>query len=102
MKTDIREILGDWALDVKYNDKMKTTLFFNSRQNALFVQKIIESDDGGIVADIVPVERCVKCRFWQDNNSGYPHSCCKWRDDETPDPWDFCSGFDPLDILEKI
>lgn len=36
--------------------------------------------------------RCKDCVYWQDNNAGYPHIGCKWRDDETPDPDDFCSA----------
>ena len=35
--------------------------------------------------------RCKDCIYWQDNNSGYPHIGCKWREDETPDPDDYCS-----------
>lgn len=37
------------------------------------------------------VVRCKDCVFWQDNNDGYPHHDCKWREDETPDPDDYCS-----------
>lgn len=36
--------------------------------------------------------RCKDCAYWQDNNDGYPHSDCKWKEDETPDPDDFCSA----------
>ena len=36
--------------------------------------------------------RCKDCVYWQDNNGGYPHIGCKWREDETPDPDDFCSA----------
>ena len=36
--------------------------------------------------------RCRECIYWQDNNDGYPHKNCKWREDETPDPEDFCSA----------
>ena len=36
--------------------------------------------------------RCRECIYWQDNNDGYPHKDCKWREDETPDPEDFCSA----------
>lgn len=38
------------------------------------------------------VVRCTDCVYWQDNNDGYPHIGCKWREDETPDPDDFCSA----------
>ena len=38
------------------------------------------------------IVRCKDCVFWQDNNDGYPHKDCKWREDETPDPDDYCSA----------
>ena len=34
---------------------------------------------------------CRDCRFWQDNNGGYPHPECRWGNDETPDADDYCS-----------
>lgn len=40
----------------------------------------------------VEVVRCKDCVYWQDNNEGYPHKDCKWREDETPDPDDYCSA----------
>ena len=36
--------------------------------------------------------RCRDCRYYQDNNNGYPHMNCKWDANETPDEDDFCSG----------
>lgn len=36
--------------------------------------------------------RCHDCKYWQDNNGGYPHRDCKWNQYETPDPDDFCSA----------
>ena len=41
---------------------------------------------------VAEVVRCKDCIYWQDNNGGYPHIGCKWREDETPDPDDFCSA----------
>lgn len=41
--------------------------------------------------DAVRVVRCKDCRYWQDNNGGYPNKKCRWREDETPDADDFCS-----------
>jgi hypothetical protein len=38
----------------------------------------------------IPV-RCGECKYWQDNNGGYPHTECRWGKDETPDADDFCS-----------
>lgn len=34
---------------------------------------------------------CRDCRFWQDNNGGYPHPECRWGNDETPGADDYCS-----------
>ena len=42
-------------------------------------------------ADVVEVVRCKDCRYWQDNNGGYPHPECRWIDDETPNADDYCS-----------
>jgi hypothetical protein len=41
--------------------------------------------------DAVPVVRCRDCKYWQDNNGGYPHQDCKWNANETPDEDDYCS-----------
>ena len=35
--------------------------------------------------------RCGECRYWQDNNGGYPTIECRWGHDETPNADDFCS-----------
>lgn len=35
--------------------------------------------------------RCKECKYWQDNNNGYPVTDCRWNKDETPDADDFCS-----------
>lgn len=37
------------------------------------------------------VVRCKDCKYWQDNNDGYPHEECRWGHGETPDEEDFCS-----------
>ena len=41
--------------------------------------------------DVVSVIRCKDCKYWQDNNGGYPNTECRWGHDETPDADDFCS-----------
>ena len=38
-----------------------------------------------------PVVHCKDCKYWQDNNVGYPHEECRWGKEETPDETDFCS-----------
>lgn len=42
-------------------------------------------------ADVAPVVHCKDCKYWQDNNDGYPHEECRWGHGETPDANDFCS-----------
>lgn len=42
-------------------------------------------------ADVAPVVRCKDCKYWQDNNDGYPHEECRWGHGETPYANDFCS-----------
>ena len=51
---------------------------------------------GMALSALRPVSReqvilCRDCRFWQDNNGGYPHPECRWGNDETPDADDYCS-----------
>lgn len=43
------------------------------------------------MADAERVVRCRDCKYWQDNNGGYPHEECRWGKGETPDADDFCS-----------
>lgn len=35
--------------------------------------------------------KCEDCKYWQDNNGGYPNPDCRWNEQETPDADDFCS-----------
>ena len=42
-------------------------------------------------ADAEVVVRCKDCKYWQNNNNGYPHEECRWGHGETPDDNDFCS-----------
>lgn len=53
--------------------------------------KIIERIKSAAAADVVEVVRCKECKYWQDNNGGYPNDECRWGNGETPDPDDFCS-----------
>ena len=41
--------------------------------------------------NMVEVVRCKDCKYWQDNNGGYPYPECRWGHDETPEEDDFCS-----------
>ena len=95
MKCEVSEICGDWALDINNFNGGKITIYFNSRQNALNVKRILEVDDSipnaATVCDMQEVVRCKDCKYYQDNNNGHPHDECKWCQDETPNADDFCS-----------
>lgn len=41
---------------------------------------------------------CKDCRYWQDNNGGYPHPECRWSNDEMPDADDYCSFAERLEV----
>lgn len=72
MKCEISEICGDWALEIfQYPAPRKPTIvFFNSRQNALNVKRILEVDDSipnaATVCDMQEVVRCKDCKYFQD------------------------------------
>ena len=44
--------------------------------------------------------RCRDCRYWQDNNGGYPHDECRWNKDETPNEDDYCSYAERREVSE--
>ena len=74
-----RELWGDKPKEVQDQDIADFNLDMNTVRSALR-----------------PVSReqvilCRDCRFWQDNNGGYPHPECRWGNDETPDADDYCS-----------
>lgn len=50
-------------------------------------ERLKQYEDSGAVE----VVRCKDCKYWQDNNNGYPHEECRWGHGETPDENDFCS-----------
>ena len=51
-----------------------------------------EEEDSHGLERVGELIRCKDCRYYQDNNGGYPHTDCKWNGNETPDEDDFCSG----------
>ena len=65
--TEIREICGDYALDVEYSKDFTFTMFFNSRRNAETVKRCIEVDDSvpnvATAVDFVEVVRCKDCKY---------------------------------------
>ena len=61
------------------------------RCRACWVDDTLDYIDSEPAADVAPVVRCKDCKYWQDNNDGYPHEECRWGHGETPDANDFCS-----------
>lgn len=67
MKCEVREICGDWALDIDNFNGGRITIYFNSRQNALNVKRILEVDDSipnaATVCDMQEIVRCKDCKY---------------------------------------
>ena len=65
---EIREVCGDYALDVEYSKDFTFTMFFNSRRNAETVKRCIEVDDSvpnaATAVDFVEVVRCRDCEYY--------------------------------------
>lgn len=55
------------------------------------VDKARDEDGGRKILKTDELVRCKDCKYWQDNNGGYPHPECRWGHDETPEEDDFCS-----------
>ena len=62
------------------------------KANAFAVLPMVKDKGTAIDVEILSFVQCKDCIYWQDNNGGYPNENCKWREDETPDPDDFCSA----------
>ena len=62
-----------------------------SEDFVLGIESVLEYAEYLPTVDAVPVTRCKYCKYWQDNNDGYPHEECRWGHGETPDDNDFCS-----------
>jgi hypothetical protein len=64
--TEIIEICGDYAFDVKYSEDNQFTMFFNSCRNAKTVKRCIEADNSvpnvATAVDFVEVVRCRNCK----------------------------------------
>lgn len=83
--------LGDFSTAYKYKC-MNCNGYFNDIDFGEPLQPVWLKDRMNKKVDMVEVVRCKDCKYWQDNNGGYPHRDCKWNQYETPDPDDFCSG----------
>lgn len=91
MKCEIREICGDWALDMHFPFET-VTVYFNSRQNAENVKKIIETDksipNAATVCDLQTVVRCKDCKYLMFSDF-YGECGCGCMG--VVQPWDYCS-----------
>ncbi|MBR2388263.1 MAG: hypothetical protein IKB02_05790 [Clostridia bacterium] len=94
--SEIREVCGDYALDVEYSKDFTFTMFFNSRRNAETVKRCIEVDDSvpnvATAVDFVEVVRCKDCKHWK-RNVGFadsPNGHCFCHEIDT-NGFDFCS-----------
>ena len=90
MKCELYEICGDWAL--KVFDGNQVTIYFNSRQNALNVKRILEADasipNAATVCDMTEVVRCKDCKYLMF--SDFYGQCVRgYRG--IVQPWDYCS-----------
>ena len=63
------------------------------------IMKLIQSTNALRPVSREQVILCKDCRYWQDNNGGYPHPECRWGNDETPDEDDYCSFAERLEAL---
>nr|DAH19677.1 MAG TPA: hypothetical protein [Caudoviricetes sp.] len=85
----------------EYNEQCKKCFHFQVcaqvMKNQLFIrEKMLKEENPKCehfvnAADVVEVVRCKDCKYWQDNNDGYPHQECRWGNYETPDPDDYYS-----------
>lgn len=57
----------------------------------IIYEEIVDSDSVIVHIKRGKITRCRDCKWWQDNNNGYPVADCKWNREETPDADDFCS-----------
>lgn len=78
----------DSAKDIRVGIRMVRVCM---RQMSAVQPEIIACGNGELNAES-GIVRCKDCRYYQDNNGGYPHMNCKWDANETPDADDFCSG----------
>lgn len=82
-------------LDAEYKQTMKLICEGEKHLDTLaegFAEAIHIAKYIAPTVDAVPVVRCKDCKYWQDNNDGYPHEECRWGGNgETPDANDFCS-----------
>lgn len=102
MKSEISEICGDWALDIDGFNGGKITIYFNSRQNALNVKRILEVDDNipnaATVCDMQEVVRCKDCKHLMFSDM---YGECSQAHMGIVRPDDFCSYGERKDENDK-
>lgn len=86
-----RLIDADALMDVIRQHEYRLATKQGSIDYGMFTLGIQQAVDEQKTIDAVEVMRCKDCKYWQDNNGGYPHDECRWGNGETPDPDDFCS-----------
>ena len=86
-----RLIDADALMDVIRQHEYRLATKQGSIDYGMFTLGIQQAVDEQKTIDAVEVVRCKDCKYWQDNNGGYPHDECRWGNGETPDPDDFCS-----------
>lgn len=87
---DIAKLLYDQpTADVVEADKAQKEIDYWHDKAQSYEQTILKLSLNR--ADVVEVVRCKDCKYWQDNNGGYPNQNCRWMKDETPDADDYCS-----------
>lgn len=69
-------------------EKLRHRGIFPNARDEIILQNYLDEFP---TADVVEVVPCKDCKFYQDNNGGYPTQECKWIDGETPNSDDFCS-----------
>ena len=71
-------------------DKLAKTYMLKGKDK-LRLATVINELELAPTEDVVAVVRCKDCKYWQDNNNGYPHDECRWGKEETPNSDDYCS-----------
>lgn len=93
----IREVCGDYALDIPFADGSVNTIYFNSKRNAETVKHIIEVDGSKPNNATVCEMEEVKHGKWEFAATavGVEYSCSKcgnyiFTDDKTNDLYNYC------------
>ena len=78
----------------RFEARIKASPLFKSfGDDGIFIQEFVLAllNKAPQNNNLVEVVKCKECKYWQDNNGGYPHEECRWGKEETPDGDDYCS-----------